>query len=97
MALFAVGCQTESAREVGGVLLEVQGADLIKADAIVLRDDGGRVYAFRVGPEVAQDPVHSATASHLRQEMTAVQRMVVRYHQSGDELVATQVRHSGGP
>ena len=81
----------EQVHEARGILLDVQSTDLLQAETIALRAEGGSIQAFRVSPEVTRDPQHPNTASHLRQHMTVADRVVVRYRDGPDGPIAVQV------
>ena len=55
---------------VRGILVNVEARSLVYAEQVVLRDEEGRNWTFRVSPEVARDPTEPQSASHLRQHMT---------------------------
>lgn len=69
-------------REARGVLIEVRGSSIMYAESVVLRTDDGRILPFKVHPEVATNPEHPQSASHLRQHMTFGEPMVVRYRET---------------
>ena len=64
------------------------------ADSIRLRADDGSVIDFLVSPEVAKDAQHPNTASHLRQHMTAVDRVMVTYRSTPEGPQAVQITDS---
>ncbi|MSQ23073.1 MAG: hypothetical protein EXR58_00750 [Chloroflexi bacterium] len=72
-------------------MLNVQSHDLALADSVTLRTDAGAVLTFQVGPEVARDSQHPNTASHLRQHMTAVDHVTVRYEDRDGVPTAIQI------
>ncbi len=74
-----------------GILLEVRGQDLSFADAVTLRADDGAVTSFTVSPEVARDQDHPNTASHLRQHMSAADKVRVRYRDTPSGPLAVQI------
>lgn len=93
MMLLVVGCgRGTETREIQGILLDVRSRDLVEAESITLRSEGGSVHVFAVAPEVASDPDHATTASHLRQHMTIADPVIVRYRSTSDGPVAVQIR-----
>lgn len=70
---------------VRGILVNVEAISPIYADRVVLRDDEGRNWTFRVSPEVAQDPTEPQSASHLRQHNMVVAEPVRIYYRATSE------------
>jgi hypothetical protein len=94
LVLVAAGCTAspQGQGEVRGVLLDVQSTDIVYADSVVIRSDDGTQLSFRVSPEVASDREHPNTAGHLRQHMLIAEPVVVRYRDTPDGPMATQIR-----
>ncbi len=78
MALVLRG-QNRAELSVRGNLLKVEGRSIILAGQIVLPDDSGQVWTFRVDPEVATICEEPQSASHLRQRMAVGDALIVRY------------------
>lgn len=74
------------------MLVDVQSSEIVHAEAITLRDDRGTLHTFRVSPQVAEDREHPNTASHLRQHMAAADPVVVRFLDTDEGRLATQIR-----
>ncbi len=77
------------------MLVDVQSREIVNADSITVRDDGGVLHTFRVSPEVASNREHPNTASHLRQHMAVADPVIVRYRTTGEEQVAVQILDAG--
>jgi hypothetical protein len=90
MVALASGCR-QTPPEVRGVLVDVQSREIVNADAITLRDDGGALHTFRVSPEVASDREHPNTASHLRQHLALADPVIVRYRETAEGRLAVQI------
>jgi hypothetical protein len=95
LALFTVllgACapSTET-HEVTGVVLDVQAREIVHADSVRVRDASGREWNFEVSPQVASDAAHPNTASHLRQHMVFGDPVTVRYEETPDGFLATQI------
>jgi hypothetical protein len=90
----AVGCG-QKPLEVRGVLVDVQSREIVNADAITLRDEGGTLHTFRVSPEVATDREHPNTASHLRQHLALADPVIVRYRATAEGPLAFQIVDAG--
>jgi len=97
LALCALGswlglaCSGPSEQEARGILVDVQSREIVNADAVTLRDETGASRTFRVSPEVASNPEHPNTASHLRQHMAAGDPVIVRFRDSPDGLLAVLI------
>lgn len=78
-------------RSVRGVLLAVQSTSPVQADQVTLRDDEGRVWTFRVSPEVAANPEEPQSAGHLREHMALVEPVLVRYREEAGGFVAVRI------
>ncbi|MBI4213513.1 MAG: hypothetical protein HY534_04320 [Chloroflexi bacterium] len=91
LVILAACSQPNELREAQGILLEVQSQNLSFADAVVLRTDDGATIRFAVSPDVALDPVHPNTASHLRQHMTGADKVRIRYRETPSGLQAVQI------
>jgi len=76
---------------VRGVLLEVRASSRVLPEGLVLRDNDGQVWDFRVDPEVASNREEPQTAGHLRQHMALVEPVIIRYRQTPDGLLAVRV------
>ena len=74
-----------------GVLLEVVGAGFGAPERIILLDDEGRTWEFRVDPEVATNREQPQSAGHLRQHMAFVDPVLVRYRETPEGLVAVRI------
>ena len=94
LALGATGAACtvpDQIHQVSGILLEVRAQDLSFADAITLRMSDGTTIELTVSPEVARSPNHPNTASHLRQHMSAADKVQVRYRETPLGPVAIEV------
>ena len=78
------------------MLVDVQSREIVNADAITLRDDGGALHSFRVSPDVASDRQHPNTASHLRQHMAVADPVIVRFRTGPNGPVAFQILDASG-
>lgn len=74
------------------MLVDVHADNIVQAERIVLRPDRGDQRSFRVGPEVPADKEHPATASHLRQHVLTAEPVIIRYRETPEGPVATQIR-----
>lgn len=97
VAIAIVACGGSTTREVQGVLIDVQNRDLVNAEHISLRDAAGVIHHFLVSPEVARDPEHPTTASHLKQHMARAEPVIVRYRETPEGRVAFQVQDKSAP
>ena len=72
------------------MLVNVQSQQIVYADSVTLRTDDGRVLTFQVLPDVARNPDHPNTASHLRQHMMMADHVTIEYRDSanGPEAVS---------
>lgn len=91
VAMFCASCATITVREVRGLLLDVESREIVNADTITLRDDAGGVRIYRISAEVATDPDHPNTASHLRQHLLAGDPIVVHYRETIGGPVAIRI------
>lgn len=82
-------------QEVEGVLVDVQSRDIVNAERVTLRDAEGALRAFRVSPEVAANPDHPNSASHLRQHLAAADPVIVRFKMTPDGPVAIRILDAG--
>jgi len=82
-------------QEIRGVLIDVQSREIVNADAVTLRDEGGVDRTFRVSPEVANNSEHPNSASHLRQHMMLADPVIIRYHNTADGPVAVRILDAG--
>jgi hypothetical protein len=73
------------------VLVDVESREIQNADSVTLRTDDGATLVFRVSPEVASNPDHRNSASHLRAHMIAGDPVIVRYRTIDDGLLAIQI------
>ncbi len=101
LAVFALlnsACAQRGAenQEVTGVVIDVQAREIVHADSIRIRDASGREWDFQVSPQVASDPAHPNTASHLRQHMVFGDAVIVHYQGAGNELLAVQILDVSG-
>jgi hypothetical protein len=86
-----------SEAEVRGVLVDVQSREIVRADALTVRDAAGTLYTFGVSPEVAENSDHPVTAAHLRQHMTAGDPVLVRYRSTPEGPIAVRVLDAASP
>jgi NADPH:quinone reductase-like Zn-dependent oxidoreductase len=86
--LLIAGCQGEQA--VSGVLIDVQASSITRTDALTLRGDDGVERRFVVSAE-ADRTGHAPSPGHLRQHMTYGDRVTVRYRDTKEGLLATEV------
>lgn len=89
--LLCPACSGSGLHEMRGILIDVQSRDLVNAMSLTLRDSSGGTHAFTVSPEVASNPEHPNTASHLRQHMAHADPVIVRYRTEAEGDVAVQV------
>jgi len=84
------GAQPSPTNHVSGVLVNVESQQIVYANSITLRTNDGRELTFRVTPDVAQNPDHPNTASHLRQHMMMADPVTVEYRDTpnGPEAVS---------
>jgi hypothetical protein len=88
------GKMTGQPQAVEGVLLRVDSSSLTRIDAVVLRDDTGHEWTFRVTGETSgADGEPKPNPGHLRQHMATGDRMIVRYLDSSEGRLATQITH----
>jgi hypothetical protein len=80
-----------SGPSVRGILLDVAARSIIHADEIVLRDESGQIWTFRVSTEVATNREEPQSASHLRQHMAVGDMVFVRYQPDVDGYLAVRV------
>jgi hypothetical protein len=78
-------------RTVRGVLMDVRASSLVHAESVTLRDEDGRVWTFRVDPEVVTNPEEPQSASHLRQHMVLGEPMLVRYRETSGGPLALRI------
>jgi hypothetical protein len=76
---------------VRGVVLDVQASSLLHAERITLRADDGRVWTFRVDPEVATNGEEPQSASHLRQHMAFGEPLLVRFRETESGPLALRI------
>ena len=76
---------------VRGVLLDVRAASIVHAESVTLRDDDGRVWTFRVDPEVATNRQEPQSAAHLRQHLALGDAVRVRYRDTPDGPLAVRI------
>ena len=74
-----------------GVLIDVQSRSLTETVSISLRDANGATHIFRVSPQVAADPQHPTTASHLREHMALGLPVLVEYQDDSAGSLAVRV------
>ena len=86
-----VSCGSSGEQEIRGILVDVQAREIANADAVTLRDGSGRLHTFRVSPEVAANPEHPNTASHLRQHMVNADPVIIRYRETPDAPLALRI------
>ncbi len=85
-ALLLLGCNREPANQVvRGLVVNVQVASFSQIGAFELRSDDGQVLTFAV------EGNPGITPSHLREHMVLAQPVIVTYHRSNGDLVATQI------
>ena len=82
---------------VRGILVNVEAISLIYADRVVLRDDEGRNWTFRVSPEVAQNPTEPQSASHLRQHMVVAGPVRIYYRATSQGPLAVRIVDEDDP
>jgi hypothetical protein len=89
-ALVLNACQKPAIPQASGVLINVESRQIVDADSVTLRTADGHELTFRVSPDVARNPDHPNTASHLRQHMLAGDPVTIRYRDSanGPEAVS---------
>jgi hypothetical protein len=80
-----------SPSSVRGILLNVEASSLIYTERIVVRDDTGRQWTFRVSPDGARHPTDPQSASHLRQHMILAEPMRVYYRATGEGPLAVHI------
>jgi hypothetical protein len=90
MLLFGA-CERPTIHEVRGILMAVEARDLVNAERVTLREQDGTTHVFLVSSEVAENPEHPNSASHLRQHMAAADPVIVRYQDSPAGPVATRI------
>lgn len=73
---------------VRGILIEVQGATLQRAEGFTLRTDDGREMVFTVATEFNAGVPHPMSPGHMRQHMALVEPIVVTYVTREGRLVA---------
>ena len=74
-----------------GVLVDVQSREIQNAQSVTLRELSGTLRTFEVSADVANNPDHPNTASHLRQHMLAGDPVIVVYRESGEGAVAVRI------
>jgi hypothetical protein len=89
--IWAACARGSSDREIRGILVEVQSHQIVNADEVTLRDADGELHTFRVDPEVASNPDHPNTASHLRQHMINADPVIIRYRDTPEGPVAVRI------
>lgn len=88
LATGALSCsqgRSQQDQPVRGVLTAVEAASLTSADRITVRDAQGKIWEFRVAPEV------DVTPGHLRQHMAFGEPVTVYYRRTPEGLVAYQI------
>lgn len=78
-------------QETAGILVEVQAQEIVNAQQVTLRSLDGTERIFQVSPEVANNPEHPNTASHLRQHMIGADPVIVRYRSSDGGSMAVRI------
>jgi len=94
--LLLAGCSdlrtgADALHESRGVLVDVQSREIQNAQSVTLREPSGALRTFQVSADVASNPDHPNTASHLRQHMLAGDPVVVVYRESGEGAVAVRI------
>ena len=82
---------------VRGILVNVEAISLIYAERVVLRDDEGRNWTFRISREVAQDPTGPQSASHLRQHMVLAEPVRIYYRATSEDPLAVRIGDEDDP
>jgi hypothetical protein len=81
----------DALHESRGVLVDVQSREIQNAQSVTLREPTGTVRTFQVSADVANNPDHPNTASHLRQHMLAGDPVVVVYRESSEGAIAIRI------
>jgi hypothetical protein len=80
------------ARQVRGVLLQVEGATLTRVERIRLRDAAGREWVFTVDPAATGDqPDQRLDPAHLRLHLAYGQPVTVHYRETPAGPVAERI------
>jgi hypothetical protein len=74
-----------------GILVDVQSREIVNADSATVKDANGDLHTFRISPEVAANPEHANTASHLRQHMLNADPVIVRYRETPEGPLAVRI------
>ena len=83
--LLAAGCETVSALQVRGQVVEVVPRSFSELESLTIRDDEGRTYTFETEGFVG------FTTSHVREHQFLGQTLLVTYEKRGDVLVAIRL------
>lgn len=91
LCALVVACGSSGEQEIRGILVDVQAQEIVNAEAVTLRNGNGQLHTFRVSPEVASNPEHANTASHLRQHMVSADPVIIRYRETPDGALALRI------
>ena len=88
--LVVVGCQPAAAdaHTVRGVLVDVRGASLQRADSFTVRTDDGSEYTFVPAADFNKNVTHAMTPGHMRQHMALAEPITVTYREQNGNLIA---------
>jgi hypothetical protein len=92
-----LGPGADTLNESRGVLVDVQSREIQHAQSVTVREPSGTLRTFQVSAEVANNPDHPNTASHLRQHMLAGDPVIVVYRGSGEGAVAVRILDDTAP
>ena len=84
---FIAACSNQEILTVRGIVLEVQGASVVKTESLTIKTEDGRIVTFKVGPEVGPE----WSPGHLRQHAIAGEPVTVRYQKTRDALLAIKI------
>jgi hypothetical protein len=71
-------------RTARGILVDVQGASLQRAESFTLRTDDGRDMVFKPAQEFNVGVSHAMTPGHMRQHMALAEPVTITYREELD-------------
>jgi hypothetical protein len=74
-------------RTARGILIDVQGASLQRAESFTLRTDEGREMIFKPAQEFNVGVSHAMTPGHMRQHMALADPVTITYREELDGVL----------
>ncbi|MCE2463856.1 MAG: hypothetical protein J4F46_08105 [Dehalococcoidia bacterium] len=83
--LLVLGACGGGVKKVQGLVVDVQSSSITDLDSVTVRDDSGRLWAFKAGSSVSFSP------SHLREHQAFAWPVIVFYEETPEGLLAYNI------